>query len=237
MSVAPGDASRFSPVQTVEGETLDRDAIKRLASSGTTMRLVDCDLEDTDLSRMDFSGWIFEACNVKKAIFTGSLLEDTSWIRCKGGMADFRACSLSEARFEGSDFNNSSFQGATLTDATFTRCKLTGANLSESKTLNLTMDRTLLMQATLPRVSFRKMRLTEMSFDMADLRKCDFRETVFQDCSLRDANLAECRFDDADLRGADLGGIRLLNAKQFKGATISRDQAGQLLAELGLKVR
>ena len=36
---------------------------------------------------------------------------------------------------------------------------------------------------------------------------------------------------------ADLGGIRLLNAKQFKGATISRDQAGQLLAELGLKVR
>jgi hypothetical protein len=29
----------------------------------------------------------------------------------------------------------------------------------------------------------------------------------------------------------------LLNAKQFKGATIARDQAGQLLAELGLKVR
>ncbi|MBO9134471.1 pentapeptide repeat-containing protein (plasmid) [Rhizobium sp. B230/85] len=237
MSPALADASKFSPVQTVEGKTLDRAAAKHLASSGTTMRLVDCNLEEADLSRLNFSGWLFEACNVKKAIFTGSILEATTWIRCKGGLADFKACNLSEARFEGSDFNNSSFRGATLTDATFTRCKLTGATLSECKTLNLTMDGTLLMQATLPGVSFRKMRLTEVSFDMADLRKCDFRETLFQGCSLRDANLAECRFEDADLRGADLGGIRLLNAKQFKGATISRDQAGQLLAELGLKVR
>ena len=119
----------------------------------------------------------------------------------------------------------------------FRGCKLTGANLSEAKVLNLAFEETLLAQARLPGFSFRKAQLSGIDFQMADLRKCDFRDAVFHNCSLRDANLADCRFEGADLRGADLGGIRLLNAKQFKGATISRDQAGQILAELGLKVR
>jgi len=60
---------------------------------------------------------------------------------------------------------------------------------------------------------------------------------VLEACSLRDANLADARFEGADLRGADLGGIRLIDASAFRGAIISRDQAGQLLAELGLTVR
>jgi uncharacterized protein YjbI with pentapeptide repeats len=45
------------------------------------------------------------------------------------------------------------------------------------------------------------------------------------------------RFEGADLRGADLGGVRLVDASLFRGATISREQAGQLLGELGLNVR
>ncbi len=57
------------------------------------------------------------------------------------------------------------------------------------------------------------------------------------ECSLRDAALDGCRFDATDLRSTDLGGIRLADARLFKGATISLEQAGQLLGELGLKVR
>lgn len=45
------------------------------------------------------------------------------------------------------------------------------------------------------------------------------------------------RFEGADLRGVDLGGLRLVDASLFRGATISREQAGQLLSELGLNVR
>jgi hypothetical protein len=31
--------------------------------------------------------------------------------------------------------------------------------------------------------------------------------------------------------------LKLIDAKKFRGATISRQQAGQILAELGLKVQ
>ena len=105
------------------------------------------------------------------------------------------------------------------------------------KSLNATFEETLLGSAQMPGFSFRKARLRKLDFELADLTKCDFRDAVFEDYILRDASLVDCRFEGADLRGADLGGIRLLNAKQFKGATISRAQAGQLLEELGLKVR
>jgi uncharacterized protein YjbI with pentapeptide repeats len=59
---------------------------------------------------------------------------------------------------------------------------------------------------------------------------------VFEECSLRNANMTAGRFEGADLRSADLGGLRLFDAALFRGATISRAQAGALLSELGLNV-
>jgi hypothetical protein len=38
------------------------------------------------------------------------------------------------------------------------------------------------------------------------------------------------------LRGADLGSLQLADASRFKGAIISKKQAGELLSGLGLKV-
>ena len=84
--------------------------------------------------------------------------------------------------------------------------------------------------------SFRKQILETLDFSRADLAGCDFRDAVLNACSLRDSHLVDARFDNADLRGADLVGLRLNDARRFKGATISRAQAGALLAELGLKV-
>ena len=98
-------------------------------------------------------------------------------------------------------------------------------------------EETLLIDARLTGLSFKKTKLVRVDFSQADLRKCDFRMTTFEACSLRDALLNSARFEGADLRGADLGGVKLEDASQFRGATISRDQAAQLLSELGLKVR
>ena len=109
--------------------------------------------------------------------------------------------------------------------------------MSEAKIMHIHFEEVLLINAKLPSLSFRKETLKRVDFSDADLRKCDFRETVFENCSLRDANMAGSRFEGSDLRGADLGGLRLGDATLFRGATISRAQAGELLGELGLLVQ
>ena len=85
-------------------------------------------------------------------------------------------------------------------------------------------------------MSFRKQHLQQLDFSDADLSGCDFREAVFSGGSLRNAHMKLTRFEGADLREVDLGGLRLLDAKLFKGATISYKQASRLIAELGLSV-
>ncbi len=103
--------------------------------------------------------------------------------------------------------------------------------------MHVRFSEVLLINAKLPGFSFRKDVVRKVDLSGADLTKCDFRATVFEECSLREATLTGCRFEASDLRGADLGGLRLEDAARFRGATISREQAGQLLAELGLNVR
>lgn len=44
------------------------------------------------------------------------------------------------------------------------------------------------------------------------------------------------RNEGADLREADITGMKLVDAKLFRGATISLNQAADLLGELGISV-
>jgi uncharacterized protein YjbI with pentapeptide repeats len=204
---------------------------------GLPAHLIDCDLDEADLSGLDLSRWIFERCQLRHTDFTGAKLDGTRWQSCRGGFVQLTCADLREAELLACDFNNGVLRRAKLFGAKFERCKLTGADLTDASALDVQFVETLLVNARLPGFSFRKQVLTAVDFSQADLAKCDFRGTSFDGCSLRDATLDGGRFDGADLRGADIGGLRLVNAGLFRGATISREQAGQLLGELGLNVR
>lgn len=199
--------------------------------------LIDCVLEEIDLASIDLTGWAFERCDLRRADFGGARLEQTRWQSCRGAFANFTGSDLGDAIFTASDFNNASFRRCNLGGARFSRCKLTGADLSDPRALDIHFDETLLINAKMQGHSFRNATLTRMDFSQADIRKCDFRSVRFEECSLRDALVDGARFEGADLREADIGGVRLGDASRFRGATISRDQAGQLLSEVGLKVR
>jgi uncharacterized protein YjbI with pentapeptide repeats len=54
--------------------------------------------------------------------------------------------------------------------------------------------------------------------------------------SYRRCKLTGASFDHADLREADVGGLKLSNARQFAGATISPRQAAELVRAMGLNV-
>jgi fluoroquinolone resistance protein len=198
-------------------QTLDRAAIAAIIKAGAPAQLVSCELDEADLSRLDFTGWSFDKCSFKRTNLTGATLESTVWTGCRGAFADFRAADLAEAKLQSCDFNNASFRAATLSSALIRSCKMTGADFTDAKALEVTFEETLLIDAKLPSVSFRKLTLNRLDFSRADLRKADFRDAVLDNCSLREANVSD--------------------ARAFRGAVISREQAGLLLAELGLTVR
>ena len=217
--------------------TLDRAAIAAIIKAGGPAQLVSCVLDEADLSRLDLSGWSFDKCSLKRTNLTGSNLEFTVWTASRGAFADFRAAELTEAKLQSCDFNNASFRAATLSSALICSCKMTGADYTDAKALEVTFKETLLIDAKLPSVSFRKLTLNRLDFSRADLQKADFRDAVLDNCSLREANVSDAKFQGADLRTTDLGGLKLHDARAFRGAVISREQAGLLLADLGLTVR
>ena len=195
-----------------------------------------CTLDGLDLSRLDMAGWRFDRCSLRETKLIGAVLDGAVFTACRGGFADFRAARMSEASLQSCDFNNATFAEAVLTQARIAGCKLVGADLGKAGTTGLILSDSLLCDARLKGVSLRRASLTGVDFTGADLAACDFREAVFDLCSLREANVTGARFDGADLRGADLGGLRLADASKFKGALVSRRQAADLVAQLGLQV-
>jgi fluoroquinolone resistance protein len=159
-------------------------------------------------------------------------LQGCEFVRCRAGHANFSSCNFTEARFLFCDFNNSKWRGTIVSSAFFQDCKLTGDQLAFANTLMPPVfERCLLINANLRGLSFRRAQL-----DGDDFHGADFRDAVLTGCSLREANVANARFEGADLRGADLGSLQLADASRFKGAIISKKQAGELLSGLGLKV-
>lgn len=222
---------------TLSGEQVDRARIDALLAEDTLLVLEDCDLAGADLSRLNLQDCAFIRCAVSETSFYAANLARTRWQRCRGGHADFESADLVDAKFDGCDLNNAGWRRTKLASVAFRGCKLTGARFEEVSQLGLSFEDCLLVGADLRRMSFRKAVLRGLDFADADLSGCDFREAVFEEgCSLREAHIKDTRFDAADLREADLGGLKLSNAKQFAGATISARQAAELVRGLGLHV-
>ncbi|MCH5536048.1 pentapeptide repeat-containing protein [Pseudomonas syringae] len=195
------------------------------------------DLSGQDLSRLDLQSARFERCLFAGTDLTASNLTNTHWHRCRAPEAVFRSSTLEEASFLNSDLNNTVWQRGKLAHASFEGCKLTGANFAGAASLGLVFRDCVLRSACLSGISFYKTELSNLDFADADLSDCDFRQSVFiNGGSLSMARVINARFDQADLRECSLHGLRLTDAKLFKGATISKFQATMLLAGLGLQV-
>lgn len=222
---------------TLSGEAVDRARIEALLAADAPLVLEDCDLAGADLSRLNLQDAAFLRCALAETSFYAANLARTRWQRCRGGHADFESADLVDARFDACDLNNAGWRRAKLASVSFRGCKLTGARFEEVSQLGLSFEDCLLVGADLRRMSFRKATLRGLDFAEADLSGCDFRDAVFgEGSSLRDAHIKDTRFDAADLREANLGGLKLGNAKLFAGATISPRQAAELVRGLGLNV-
>jgi uncharacterized protein YjbI with pentapeptide repeats len=223
---------------TVEPDQLDSHTLAELAQAQSApLHCIGLDLSGQDLARAQLAGAFFERCFFSETDFTAADLSGTRWLSCRAGSANFRSATLTEARFERCDLNNTCWQRGKLAHVVFEGCKLTGANFSDVSALGLSFADCLLNSAMLSGISFYKSELHSLDFSEANLTYCDFRKAVFiGGGSLSMARVNNARFDEADLREASLHGLRLVDAKLFKGAIISKSQAGMLLAGLGLTV-
>lgn len=242
--MAPFRRLRGGAMQVVDGylqvgpDELEQQSLAELLrGQSLPIHFIGVDFSGQDLSRMELSGARFERCLFAAADLTAALLEVTEWISCRAPEAVFRSAQLTDARFLRSDLNNSRWQRSKLAQARFEGCKLTGANFSDTSTLGLVFHDCVLRSACLSGLSFYKGELYNLDFAEADLSYCDFRKAVFvEGGSLSLARVNNARFDQADLREASLDGLRLVDAKLFHGAIISRAQASMLLSGLGLTV-
>lgn len=195
------------------------------------------DFSGQDLSRVNLQGARFERCLLAGTNLTAAKLDSTEWLNCRAAHGTFRSATLIDTRVIGCDLNNTQWQHSKLAHASFDGCKLTGANFIDASTLGLSFSDCVLRSACLSGLSFYKSQLRGLDFADADLSYCDFRHAVFlEGGSLSLARVNNARFDQADLREASLDGLRLVDAKMFKGAIISKSQASMLLSGLGLTV-
>lgn len=220
----------------VSDRSLGRADLSILASAGPH-HMVACDLDEADLSKLDLADWTFERCSLRHTDLSGAKLARSIWRGCKAPFANLTGADLEEAQVSACDFNNAAFRRTNIGQARFTSTRMTGADLHLARGMGFTFEEVLLVGARLPGLSFRKEKLVRLDMAQADLAKADFRGAVLEGCSLRESNLDGAQFSGADLRGCDLGGIELDDARVFRGAIISREQAEQLLSGWGLLIR
>jgi len=190
-----------------------------------------------DLSSLDLSGCTFEDCDLSGIDLRHADVRDTQWRRCRMARARLDGVKANGATFTACDLANTEWQRARIDGASFADCRLTGAQLTvEAGLIGATFAETRLVAARIIGLTFRKMTLERLDFSEADLRGCDFREAIFSSCSLRDASFKDCKFKEADLRGCDLGDLSLAQAKLFEGATISQEQAADIMTTFGFVV-
>ncbi|WP_253256759.1 pentapeptide repeat-containing protein [Stenotrophomonas sp. VV52] len=228
---------RGMDIITFRDETIGRARMQAIVAAHPRNAVFeDCTFDEGDFSRLDMDGFQFVRCSVAGASWLAASLEETQWTKCRGGQCDFSSALLSDARFSHCDLNNSHWRRATLSSVRFEDCKLTGAHLQEVTGWALEFRDCLLVSADLRGLSFRKAELVGMDFSDAELSGCDFRDAVFEGGSLRNAQTRLTRFEGADLRGADITGLNVMDAKHFKKAVISQRQAAAALAAFGLIV-
>lgn len=86
----------FAPPGLV-GRTLGRADLAPLCA-GPTQVVIDCYLEEADLSGLDLTRWRFERCNLRRSDFAGSRLEGTFWQSCRAPFAQFSGANPKRGR-------------------------------------------------------------------------------------------------------------------------------------------
>ena len=150
------------------------------------------------------------------------MTEGRDFRRMDGGRPDLAALAGGVVHLADCDLSEADLSGLHMGGWWFQRCQFRAA-----KVMQAVLDGAIFEGCRGAFADFRAARLAEASPRGSDFNSANFGEVV-----LTGARIAGCK-----LTGADLGGLTLVDAGRFKGATVPRAQAADLLAQRGLQVR
>lgn len=237
--IIPDMTDQMQPERhTITARTLLRRNVDAAIRAATMpVHVVECDLEEVDLSGLDLTNFSFERCTIIKADLSHVKAAGTTWTGCRARQAVVKGAEFTDAAFKGGDWNNSDWERATIAGATFTGVKLTGSSFVSAKSLGAGFEDCPMRSADLRGLSFKKGRLGQCDMTSANLSGTDFRDAVFGvGSSIAGAALTDARFTGADLRNADLSGHGPSSLEVLKGARISAAQAVQIIRNSGMVV-
>lgn len=217
--------------------------------------------DGASLVNLDLTRCVFQDCS-----FEGVHLSESRFQACRFVRASFRDAILTHCRFDAAEPRDACvFAFSRLDEARFTDCNLNLVRLEKSTAVETVFERVsatgLLFDAAIRRriagkrmgggVSFRDCKLLYARFAETDLAGAvftgsDLRDAAFRKVDLTGADLTRTRLnnidlaaatlDDADLGGADFDAFDLTAPRSFRNMIASADQAGALLAAIGIRL-
>jgi uncharacterized protein YjbI with pentapeptide repeats len=159
------------------------------------------ELNNLDLSGIDFSNSILQAANFNHSKLDGSKFDNCNLKVAKFNNVDLRNVSFKKANFESTEFKNSVLEGMCFRNFIFKRCKFINANLRK--------------------INFRFSQFQEAVFIGADLSDTDMIRTLNNNAVFSNAKLTNTNFSFSDCSNVNFSGANLTNA-QLNKCTLSK---------------
>ncbi len=163
----------------------------------------------------DLSGADFKEANLRGAILTLALIENTNLMGANLQQADLR-----EAQLTGSNLSRANLVAANLTAAVLKNTSLTGANLTEANFYRANLQGGSLVKIEGAGANFSSGDLTQSNWQEANLFQSNFSDTNLREANLAATDLTGANLRNTDLRNADLRNANLSQA-DLRGANLA----------------
>ncbi|WP_424638995.1 pentapeptide repeat-containing protein [Embleya sp. AB8] len=165
---------------------------------------------------------------------------DTDWTEVVNEGAVFDECTFAGVRFNasrhtGAAFTNCTFKRCTFFDTRFTDCKLVGSLFQQCTYTLFEVSGGDWSFVGLPGADLRQVTFDGTRMREVDLTAARLEQATVTGCDLSGAMLHGAKLIGADLRGSELSSLDPLTV-EFKGATITLEQAATIATTMGWNV-
>ncbi len=201
---------------------------------GNTISLSEL-LAQAEEEELDIRGLRFQSETAAASLYTSGSIDGCAFSACRLPQSGFSGTMFFDCVFEGCDLSGVRFRGCSFKNVTFRDCRLTGADFRDAVGTDMTFTDCAATYSNHGKAIYKKCR-----FQGGTFQESSFFEVEWKNCTVEtDLTLAEfqrAKLGCADLRKSTLYGA-IFSAESLRGVIVSREQAADLAALLGLVIK